>query len=224
MPTQQRLSDRLLQLPLFMGLGKTDLDDIMGYTKFGFEKVVGGKIVVETGDICDKMYILTSGNIMVTTHSDDHSYVFQETVKSPHLFQAERLFGMNQRFTHTYETVDTCHFITLSKEETMKLLENFLVFRLNFYNMMSSQMQKMAHANWRQAPKDLRGKIIRFFTSHCLYPAGYKDIKIKMVALANEVNDSRLDVSRELNKMQDEGLITLSRGMIHIPSLEKLIM
>lgn len=44
-----------------------------------------------------------------------------------------------------------------------------------------------------------------------------------MERLAAEVNDSRLDISRALNKMQNEGLLQLSRGRITIPALEKLI-
>ena len=44
-----------------------------------------------------------------------------------------------------------------------------------------------------------------------------------MVRLAEEVNDSRLNVSNVLNRMQRSGLITLSRGKIEIPQLERLL-
>ena len=44
-----------------------------------------------------------------------------------------------------------------------------------------------------------------------------------MTRLANEVNDSRLDVSRALNKLQDLQLIKLYRGQIEIPAIENLI-
>ena len=44
-----------------------------------------------------------------------------------------------------------------------------------------------------------------------------------MTRLAEEVNDSRLNVSIQLNAMEDEGLITLQRGIITIPALEKLL-
>ena len=43
------------------------------------------------------------------------------------------------------------------------------------------------------------------------------------VSLAEEVNTSRLEVSRELNKMQEEGLVTLARGRITIPFLERFV-
>jgi hypothetical protein len=41
--------------------------------------------------------------------------------------------------------------------------------------------------------------------------------------LASEVADIRLNTSRELVKMQQEGLLKLSRGKIIIPQIEKLI-
>jgi DNA-binding GntR family transcriptional regulator len=44
-----------------------------------------------------------------------------------------------------------------------------------------------------------------------------------MTQLAAEVGDSRLDVSRALNSLQDDGLLRLHRGIIEVPQLEHLI-
>ena len=43
-----------------------------------------------------------------------------------------------------------------------------------------------------------------------------------MERLAEEVNDSRLNISHALNAMQAEGLLQLHRGRIEIPQLERL--
>ena len=66
--------------------------------------------------------------------------------------------------------------------------------------------------------------IVRFFFSHCLYPAGAKTFYILMTQMGQELNDSRLDISRALNQMQEDGLLTLHRGRIEIPMLEQLLM
>lgn len=50
----------------------------------------------------------------------------------------------------------------------------------------------------------------------------WQEVKIKMETLAQELNDSRLDISTALNSMQKSGLLTLSRGKIFIPHAEKL--
>lgn len=44
-----------------------------------------------------------------------------------------------------------------------------------------------------------------------------------MEDLATLIDDTRINVSKVLNKFQEEGLIQLKRKEIHIPALEKLI-
>ena len=44
-----------------------------------------------------------------------------------------------------------------------------------------------------------------------------------MEDFARLIAESRLNLSRELNKMNNEGIILLTRGEIHIPALESII-
>jgi hypothetical protein len=53
-------------------------------------------------------------------------------------------------------------------------------------------------------------------------PTGQKSFHILMTRLADEVGDSRLDVSRALNQMQYDGLVVLHRGRIEVPQIELL--
>ena len=73
-------------------------------------------------------------------------------------------------------------------------------------------------------PDSLEDRIVRFFVQHCIYPAGPKVFHILMNRLADELNDSRLDVSRALNALQREGKIVLRRGRVIIPLMERLLM
>jgi DNA-binding GntR family transcriptional regulator len=43
-----------------------------------------------------------------------------------------------------------------------------------------------------------------------------------MTQLADELGDSRLDVSRALNQLQRDGLLELRRGRIIVPQMELL--
>jgi hypothetical protein len=45
-----------------------------------------------------------------------------------------------------------------------------------------------------------------------------------MNRLAVEVNDSRLEVSRVLNRLQHDGKVVLHRGRVEIPQIERLLM
>lgn len=216
--------DRLLQFTLFQGMSRADLMEVVTHTKMGFHKIAAGKKVVKEGDDCTRFYMLTNGTMELETMSDDRSCKVVETVNAPYTLQPERLFGISQRYTTTAKALTTCNFITLDKEEVLLLLETQLVFRLNLMNLMATDTQRISHRAWRSAPKSLRERITRFFFSRCLYPAGPKTFYILMQQLAEELNDSRLDISRTLNEMQDDGLLSLHRGRIEIPLLERLLM
>jgi DNA-binding Lrp family transcriptional regulator len=48
-------------------------------------------------------------------------------------------------------------------------------------------------------------------------------LKIKMEVLAEQIGESRLNVSRCLNELENEGVLTHSRAIMNIPALERLI-
>lgn len=218
------LYDKLLQFTLFQGMSHADLMEVVGHTKFNFSKQPVGQRIVKEGDICNNLIFLTTGSLSVETVSDDHTCRVCEVVNAPYVIQPEQLFGLTQRYTSTFKTCDDCSLITIDKQEVLLLLETQLVFRLNMLNSLAADSQRLRHRAWRSAPQSLRNRITRFFFSRCLYPAGPKTFYILMTQLAAELNDSRLDISRALNEMEDDGLLTLHRGRIEIPMLERLLM
>lgn len=219
-----KIFDQLLQFPLFQGMSRDDLEIIAGHIRFGFVKVAAGRQVVAAGDACQQLYFLINGSVKVETSSEDYGYTVTEQFSAPYILQQEAIFGYYQRFTHTYTTLSDTNFLTIEKEEVLRLLEDFLVFRLNLVNFFATQTQKQARLLWQRSPQDLKGRVVRFLTSHCLYPAGQKVFSILMEQLALELNDSRLNVSRVLNQLQHEELVELHRGKIIVPQLERLLM
>lgn len=216
--------DRLLQFTLFQGMSHADLMQVAGHTKFGFSKLAAGKRLVKDGTPCTHLYFVTNGTLRAETTSDDHSCRVSETIAAPFIVQPERLFGIDQRYSSTFKAETPCNLISIDKQEVLLLLETQLVFRLNMLSLMAAEIQRQQHHAWRSAPKTLHERIVRFFFSRCLYPAGAKTFYILMNKIAAELNDSRLDISRALNAMQADGLLTLYRGRIEIPMLERLLM
>lgn len=219
-----KIFDQLLQFPLFQGMSRDDLEIIAGHIRFDFVKIPAGRPVAEVGDACQQLYFLINGSLKVETSSEDYGYTVTEHFSAPYVLQQEAVFGYYQRYTHNYTTISDANFLTIEKEELLRLLEDFLVFRLNLVNFFATQSQKHSRLLWQRSPQDLRGRVVRFLTSHCLYPAGQKTFSILMEQLALELNDSRLNVSRVLNQLQRDGLVELHRGKIVVPQLERLLM
>ena len=219
-----QIYEKLLLFPLFQGMSRDDLELVAGHTRFGFLKIDADSTVVAEGDDCVQMYFLINGILRVDTKADDRGYTVIEQLEAPVILQPEVVFGYTQRYTHTYIVQTDANFITVGKDEVLRLSEDFLVFRLNLLNMFATHTQKTSRLLWQHVPDTLEDRIVRFFAQHCIYPAGPKVFHILMNRLADELNDSRLNVSRALNALQREGQIVLRRGRVEIPQMERLLM
>lgn len=219
-----QIYEKLLLFPLFQGMSRDDLEQVAGHTRLGFSKINAGTTVVADGDDCQQLFFMINGTLRVKTMSDDRGYTVVEQLEAPVILQPEVIFGYTQRYTHTYIAQTDANFIAIGKDEVLRLSEDFLVFRLNLLNLFATQTQKTVRMLWQHVPDSLENRIVRFFAQHCLYPAGPKVFHILMNRLANELNDSRLDISRALNALQHEGKIVLRRGRVEIPQMERLLM
>ncbi|MBR1462936.1 MAG: Crp/Fnr family transcriptional regulator [Prevotella sp.] len=215
--------EKLLELPLFQGMSRNDLNDVVAQTRFGFNRLPKGNTVVSDGEACNRLIFLTEGTLSVESRADDGSYSLVEQLNAPNILQPERLFGLTQCFTKTFTTLSPCRFLILDKAEAVRLSDKHQIFRINLLNIISTQSQRIAHQPWRTLPTGIRQKVARFIEMHSMRPAGPKILHIKMQTLANEIAESRLNLSRELNRMHAEGLIILSRGEISVPALERLM-
>ncbi len=221
MPSFQ-FSDQLLATPLFQGMSNSDLRDIMGNTKFSFAKYGEGDIITKADTPCQRLIFLLSGTISSTMVSANRSYSVTEKLSAPLQLEPERLFGHNMTFTATRRAVTQCNTMSLSKAETVDLYNSYEVFRINLLNVFTTRLQRAEDRLWAASYSSLRMRITLFISRHCTYPAGEKILRITMNTLALELNESRRNISDELNRMQGEGLVQLSRGEIVVPALEAL--
>lgn len=212
---------RLLELPLFMGIGKNDLTEIIETTRFGFLKITKNEILTTTTTKANRLYFLIDGSLYSESKSDDNSYTVIEEMKAPLVIQPENIFGVHNFYTKSYIAKTECSILYIDKQEILRLSSKYLVFQLNFINIICTQAQRNNKIFWQRQPKDIRNKLIHFIQIHCNKLSGRKIIKIKMQTLADNIHESRLNISNLLKKLQQENLLIQSRGKIIIPQIEK---
>lgn len=220
---QSNMYDKLLQLPLFQGMSEKDWSHVVGHTRFDFERLGAGVTTIREGDRCTSICFLIKGQLFGESVADDHSYKVIETYHAPFILQPENLFGLTQRYSQSFTTSTPCELLRINKEDVLKISDNFEVFRINLLNIITTYAQRHARRPWHVPPVTLRGKIIRFVNDRCRIPAGHKLVVIKMEQMATMIGVSRLNLSRELHLMEEEGLIALRRGQIEVFSLQKLL-
>lgn len=212
----------LSELPLFQGMSINHLHEASMQVNISTVTMPEHKTVLHSGDPADMLLFLAQGSVISTCFSDDDGYAVSEAMMAPEVLQPECIFGMTQHFTRSYVTRTPCTFIRISKPHILKLAGNYEIFRINLLNITCTRAQRLGRAPWLTQPTDIKAKIAQFAQEHCVCPTGEKTLHIKMQRLADEIGESRLNVSKTLRLLQQEGLIGLKREVIHIPALENL--
>lgn len=215
--------DTLLQLPMFQGLGKNDITEILTKVKFHFQKHQPGECICVQDEKCSEVCFLLRGTVMAETSSRDKVYLFCEQLPVPHVIELYSLFGISPRYHSTYRAVSEVHTLTIDKQYLLGELNSYIPCGFNFSNIICTRAQYLYQRIWSDVTGGLRDRFIQFLLLRSSRPAGYKLIRIKMEDLAALLGDSRINVSRLLNALQDEGLVSLKRKEIEIPALEKLL-
>lgn len=207
-----------------MGLSGTDLEAIARSIHFAHKHHKMNKNIVEAGDDASEgLLFVTSGSISIKTESDNGTYNLQEEkIAQNMIIEPHKLFGLHQQYSSTYITLSPCETINIPKSEIMKLMDKYLIVRINYLNMVCSISQKLERVPWRYTAEDTTSRIISFIKAHMSFPAGKKTFRIKMTQLAKEINVPRLEVSIALNKLEEDEKIILQRGMIIIPAPQLL--
>ena len=217
-----KLYDSLQSSPLFQGLTSDNLLQIIGQTKFTFRKIAAGDIIKKEGEQCNRLALVVNGQAKSIAYADDHGYSIEENVAAPYTLQPECMFGLQLHYTRTFIATTTCDIVEIDKDDLMRISDEFIIFRMNLVNYISALSQKTTRKLWHPIPADAHDRIVHCIKTHCSSPTGPKTMRIKMTRLAQETGLGRRAVSEILNTMQDENLLTFSRGIIEINHIEAL--
>jgi len=211
--------DNLLQLPLFQGLGKNDFTRIIEKVKLHFRDFKQGTIIVKQDDPCEHLIFLLKGEISMERSSVGKQYILSEIITVPDVFEPQSIFGMHTTYTANYKAQTDVKIMSIEKSYILKELNKHEVFRLNYLNYLSINCQIYNNKLWNIHSGSIEDKLAHFFLQHCRKPYGPKNLKITMEVLANCIDETRINVSRLLNELQQKKLVTLKRKGIFVPEL-----
>ncbi len=93
---------------------------------------------------------------------------------------------------------------------------------MNILNMLSSRVQNLDKFIWSRRELSLQERMTRFIQGLSEIPTGEKHLQIKMNDFASLLDTTRINISRELNVLNEAGKIDLKRKAIIIPAVEDL--
>lgn len=215
--------DTLLSLPLFQGMSQTEFNSLLQKIRLDFVRYAQGDVIIGKGDHCRSLAFLINGTVESSRSGMDGRFTFVESIDSPSLIEPYSMFGRAGLYQRTYTAASACSFLMVDKQYIYTELGKYNICRMNLLNILSGRAQQLDNYIWSIDGQTLRGRIIRFIQGLSDIQNGAKRLNIKMNDLATVMDATRLNVSRELNALEAEGLISLRRKEIYIPALENLI-
>ena len=214
--------DNLLLLPLFQGLSKNDFTTILEKVRFHFLTYQEGEIFIRQGEDCQQLCFLLNGKAVARTTDKEHAYTLSETFDAPTIIEPQSLFGMRPKYTATYQARTLVKVLTIDKAYIFSELNKHEIFQLNFLNLLSNRVQTANKKIWNSHVGTLNEKLVHFFAIRSQNPGGEKTLQVTMEDWAGMIDETRINLSRLLNELQDKGLIQLKRKEFFIPDFEKL--
>lgn len=213
-----RISDfynRITSLPLFQGISAQDLVRIQERSTIKFLTLDDDdKGILNSGQRCIMMTWLVEGTMIRRTCDEGGTWILEEEVHAPAIIEPEALYSLTNELTSTWINKGKSRLMCISKEDFTHTLMHIDVCRTNFLCMLSQRTQQREYSRLKRHTTNIREHIQEFLDTITHPGTGRKTLKIKMTDLAEKVRETRLNVSRELNNMQDEGIVSLSRGCI----------
>ena len=215
--------DILLSLPLFQGMTTADFNSLLLKIRLDFVKYAPQETIINEGDRCQSLAFLLNGTILSSREGAGGRYMFSENIEAPQLIEPYSMFGRAGTYLRTYTARTECSLLMVSKQYIYTEFGKYNICRMNLLNILSGKVQQFDNYIWELDGMTLRERITRFISGLSDYRTGEKHLQIKMNDLAVLMDATRLNVSKELNAMESEGLISLRRKEILVPALEKLI-
>jgi len=213
----------LTKLPLLQGLSGKELAHIESVIGMEINEVPSmRKPLICQNDPCTHLIFLTTGKMMRQYESDDGLYTTKSVVQAPALLEPHNLYGLDCKFRCSYTPLQDVTFITVKKRDVMQHLMKSDIFRINYFNMLSSIIQKKEDLLQPLRHHTVKQKILQFLRREFAEQDGQVEIYIKMTVLADYISETRLNTSRALNELEDAKIVELKRSLIVVPDVEKV--
>jgi CRP/FNR family transcriptional regulator, cyclic AMP receptor protein len=177
----------------------------------------------------NKLYFLKDGYIKVGYIDDDGNEIIKEIIQEGEVFGQFSLEknNLNGEFAKAYKgDVSLCAFTI---DDFEKLLNKKPSLAIKFSKQVG---KKLRHAEFRlvnMLNKDVRSRLLGFFYQLAL-SNGYDGESVSFSVdnflthddIAHLIGSARQTVTTLLNQLEDEGLINITRKVIHLPDVKKL--
>lgn len=208
--------EKLFQIPLFRDLPLNIKESLLDKLDFVIYAADKKEIVVTQGTPCNKLYVLLEGKLRTDIIDGLGNEVMIGYIIAPRTFATPHLFNSNNTLPATFTALEDSVVLMATKDSTFKVisqdpqvLHNFLCIAGNCNICTVSRLKPLSR-------KTVRERFIVYLFEHKKKDSLTVEIMHTQSQLAEYLNVSRPALSKEINKIIKEGLITMEGKKIEI--------
>jgi len=220
----------LRRVPIFGGVDDENLTKVANITS---EKTYSKKnIVFHEGDYGDALYVIKNGRIKIAKVAIDGREKTLTILKAGDFFGEMAIFDDMPR-SATAESMDNdVRLLSINKNDFERLIIENPSIAIRIMKDLTRRIRQVNEQVQDLAFKDVHGRVASTLfnllktekeASKDPHKENLNSLKMTHQDLANMVGSSRETVTRALNRLQDEGIISISHQQISVLDNEKLL-
>jgi CRP-like cAMP-binding protein len=208
--------ETLMELPLFRGVTRERMSEIVGLAKFHFLKYLPNNEFITPGEQCTHLKFMLTGAARVTISDPDGRFKVSQTLHAPEVVLPDFLFGKAIQYPCSAVAIEDTNIMQVSKSDYLRILNKDEVFMFNYLNYLSTNAQKAVGGVLAVTNGNIMERIALWII--CLTQPGATDIVLscKQRDLYTVFGIQRSSLISILESMRQAGLIDFNPTEIHI--------
>lgn len=199
--------DVLLQLPIFQGVSRNKISELIEKMKFHFLKYPDGEKIVTCGEECNHLKFLISGEIRSELVTQNEKMKISEKILAPNVIAPEHLFGRDTYFPANLYAVGTVGIMQIEKASVVQMLQEEPIFLINLLNILSRRSQKALESFTSFSSSDLKERLAFWILSLTQQKSTDIHIICKQKDLYSFFGVQRSVFLSTLDRLKEEGII-----------------
>lgn len=207
----------LFNIPLFRDLPQNVKSTLLERLDYQVYHIGKKDEIARQGTPCKRLFVLLKGQLRADIIDGAGNEVLIEYIIAPRAFATPHLFNTtDNRLPVTFTALEKGILFTASKESTFKLiseepgiLRNFLCITGNCNKCTVSRLNVLSY-------KNVRDRFVAYLFEHKRSESSLIQIMHNQAQLAEYLNITRPALSKEINKMVREGLISIKGKSVEL--------
>lgn len=212
----------IFKIPLFKDLTLKAREQILDKLEYTVDCYPKGQTIIHQGASCNALHILLGGKLNVDVTDVSGNIVRVEVIQAPRTFATLHIFAEKNQFPATFTVEEDVILVRVAKDDFFNLMHAIPQLLHNFLCVSTScnrcTMTRLRVLSFR----GIRSRYIYYLLDHLKKDSDVVEMEHNQVQLAEYFGVTRPALSKEIGKLVDDGLITISRNKVRILNKQAL--